>query len=82
MNAFLIRIANFSDHPLHIKRNMLFAIARPTDNFIVSPSDAALLTFHEDKAMSPLPKPPANEAPALFADCKELAAPSLPNPKM
>lgn len=53
--AFLVRIANFSDSPLHIKRNVLVAIARPAENYIVSPLDEFLLNIDKVTSISPLP---------------------------
>lgn len=78
---FLIRVANFSDRPLHIKPNMLVAISRPADNYLVSSADVSLLTIDHVTDISTNSEPLVDRTPFFLSQSEELVEPSLPSSK-
>lgn len=77
---FVIRVANFSGHPFHVKKTKLLTIDRPADNYLVSQADDSFLIIDHVTAISSNPEPLVDLTPVLLTQGQYLVAPSLPSP--
>lgn len=76
---FLIKIANSSELPLHVKQDIL--VAHPVDNYLFPTADDVLLSINQVKAISSQLENQVDRTPVLQTHSEGLVAPSLPSLK-